>query len=106
MGNGPGLTQTLNDPNDYNFIVNKDICVVNAFPADEHFFILKPKYLVIMDPAYFVANQAQIVIKQINDICDNLSNIDWKLTFFMPMQAKQNNVFRKRLKENKYIRYI
>ena len=105
LGNGPSLTQTLNDPNDYHFIVNKDICVVNALPIYEDFFKLKPKYLCFMDEAYWDTNPSQKVMKQINDICENLKKVYWELKIFMRIPAKQNNIFQK-IVQNKHIKYI
>lgn len=105
LGNGPSLRDTLNDVDDYKFITNREICVVNSFVCDEQFFIIKPKYYVLMDPDYWATNQSQNVIKKVNDMCENLSKVDWKLSFFMPKKYNENNIFKNLYKENKYIKF-
>ena len=105
LGNGPSLRDTFADKNDYDFIKNKDIFVVNSFVQSEQFFTLKPKYLCLMDPIYWSLNQS----KENSDLIDTdykcLLKVDWDFTIFMPNAAFENCVFKNLMQENKHIKF-
>lgn len=102
LANGPSLRDTFNDVDDYKFIAKKDIFVMNSFMQDEQFFVLKPKYLCIMDEAYWI--QPKHLHKRFEKDREQLKKVNWDMIFFMPKQAKQDNAFKKLLSENKYIK--
>ena len=104
LGNGPSLKDTFNDANDYNFIAKKDIFVVNSFVQSEEFFILKPKYLCLMDPNYWGATIR--LYERFKKDYEQLKKVNWDMIIFMPRQASQNNIFKNLLSENnKYIKF-
>ncbi len=107
LGNGPSLKDTFADKNDYDFIKNKDIFVVNSFVQSEHFFELKPRYLCLMDPIYWGGdNSSQNIKAHIEADYEKLKNVSWNLFVFMPNAALENNVFKGLLKTNPYIKFI
>jgi hypothetical protein len=105
LGNGPSLKDTFNDINDYNFIKNKDIFVVNSFMKDDKFYELKPKYLCLMDPIYWDTNLSKEVQTLLNNDKKELEKVCWNLIIFMPKAAKNNNVFKDLSKTNSYIKF-
>ena len=73
MGNGPSLEKI-----DIEAIAASgvEICCVNFFPArDSRFFSIKPKYLCIIDPAFFVKN----VGANEKALFSVLADVDWEM---------------------------
>lgn len=92
LGNGPSLNESFNDADTYEFIKSKNIMVVNFFTEHPAFFDLKPSYICYMDPLFWEPNIAieskrnrMLAIKQV------LTKVDWDITVFMPLYAKQWN---------------
>ena len=87
MGNGPSLKQInfqLINRNAYRF------CCVNYYPVkNEFFFILKPEYLCLIDPAFY-----DFTIKaeeeNFKTLLQNLERVDWKLKIIAPNGKKIN----------------
>lgn len=106
LGNGPSLKDTFLDSDDYKFIKDKDIFVVNSFVQSEYFFELKPKFLCLMDPIYWGTTPSNNIKALIEADYEKLKNVSWNLFVFMPNAALDNNVFKDLLKINSYIKFI
>lgn len=58
---------------------NIDICVVNYFPLkDKRFLEIKPRYVALVDPAFYAKNGVDIS-KQTQELFDVLENVDWDI---------------------------
>ena len=106
LGNGPSLKDTFNNEEKLRFIKEKDIFVVNSFVNDNMFYILKPKYLCFMDPKFWATERCATIKKSHDIILEKLSKVTWNLIIFMPSQARETNVFKTLIKENKFIQFI
>lgn len=101
IANGPSLKQ---EKKEYNRYANKNnVFVVNAFCLNKEFTILKPRFYVIMDDAFFRTR----VDKRLSDLREGvLSGIvqqtDWRMHVILPMKAKRSD-FAQRLKANDYV---
>lgn len=76
-GNGPSLSKTdLLKVKENGF----EILCVNYFPSnDERFWVLKPKYLCLMDPSFFLG-AASVNVDQNNKLFETLGKVEWDLT--------------------------
>ena len=76
-GNGPSLAKMdLFKVKENGF----EILCVNYFPSnDERFWVLKPKYLCLMDPSFF-SGTASVNAKQNIKLFETLGKVDWELT--------------------------
>ncbi len=72
LGNGPSLKQYIEQgPRK-----DRDTLCVNFSPLTTEFFIIRPKYLVLIDPFFFDENN-----EKVNALRETLTKkIDWKLT--------------------------
>ena len=76
MGNGPSLKDIDLDKL---MVEVTDIVCVNYFPLkDENFFIIKPKYLCILDPVFFEKSTDSTDEKKIQ-LINLLEKVDWTL---------------------------
>lgn len=88
LANGPSLSQVLS----YNldFFVGKDVIVVNYMGNTEHFWKIKPKYYVLLDPAYFGAKTFDVFLEPQKKLMENIKKVSWPMIFFVPgMKAKR-----------------
>lgn len=83
MGNGPSLNDTIAQYPDV--LRNTPTLAVNFAANAPQFWELKPRYYVLADPHFFVANNDVNVIK----LRDNLANVGWQMTLFLPFDAKK-----------------
>lgn len=89
LANGPSAKEIINGRR--NLLSGTDMLVVNDFVTTEVFFELKPKYYLLLDPAYFNPG-AKVESEQalpdnnatISRIVDNLRMVDWELCLFIP----------------------
>lgn len=89
LGNGPSLQKSLNES--FDFISKSDIYCVNQFAHSEYFQILKPKYYVLHDPAYFHFDgiiNVHPVVKETFDKIEEYCN--WELLIFLPQIGKKS----------------
>jgi hypothetical protein len=92
LGNGPSLKESLSG-NSLDFIKDRIVfCVNNAVVSDE-FLLLKPSFVVFMDPFYWSKNTVEPYFSIYTQIAGILSNVDWKTTIFMPKAASEWNFF-------------
>ena len=90
LGTGPSLGKTMikltQCSNKYKYMA------VNNFPLSEHFFIIKPSYLCLIDSMYWVnINKLDLsVSKNVEKVYKVLNDVDWEMTLFVPVQAKKS----------------
>ena len=90
LGTGPSLSIAMPKltqcSNKYKFMA------VNNFPLSEHFFIIKPSYLCLIDSMYWVnINKLDLsVSKNVEKVYKILNDVDWEMTLFVPVQAKKS----------------
>lgn len=83
MGNGPSLNDTIE--NSFDKLTTIPTLAVNFAANAPQFTQLRPRYYVLADPHFFVATDDVNVKKLMN----NLSSIDWRMTLFVPFEAKK-----------------
>ena len=94
LGTGPSLSKTITKltpcSNKYKFMA------VNNFPLSEYFFILRPSYLCLIDSMYWInINKLDLsVSKKIEKVFKKLIDVDWEMTLFVPVEAKNNLIKR------------
>lgn len=91
LANGPSVCEIINKKND--LLDGTDVLVLNYFGNQDVFFKLKPRYYVLIDPAFFDYNytnngleekgnkQGHVAIEQ---LINNLKKVNWPLTLFFP----------------------
>lgn len=98
LGNGPSLDKDLDRIKNINV---DQFMVVNNFALSSLFFNLKPKYYIIVDPAYFFD---EIFLKDDNEVWKKLMEVNWRLNLLIPfnnyviLQKKRHFIF-----QNKFI---
>lgn len=75
LGNGSSLNEQIDDLTENSKV---DYMVVNRFVLSDAYLVIKPKYYVLHDKHFSVAEEGLSVCKKIND------NTDWDLTIFFP----------------------
>ncbi len=86
LGNGPSLKENL--LNDSTFLQSQELFAVNDFAKSKYYEILKPKYYVFADPAYWNPNvykdiydEGVLVLNEIHD------KTDWQMFLIVPAEA-------------------
>ena len=102
LGNGPSLNYSLK--NHLNFIEACDILCVNHFAQSEYFRILKPKKYVFLDEYYFLFDNKKYDLAVVNQTFEILKIIDWPISIFLPMYARDSYLVDTVLKNNIYIK--
>ena len=105
LGTGPSLSKTMTK---LKHCLNKyKYMAVNNFPLSEHFFIIRPSYLCLIDSMYWRnINELELsVSKNVKKVYKILKDVDWEMTLFVPVEAKDNLI--KRIKNrNITVEYI
>ena len=88
LGNGPSLTKDIADYKDK--LAREDLLMVNQSLASPLGFELKPKYYVLMDPAYFgILPGGDIDVefaRRVSELGEALNRVDWEMVLFVPYQ--------------------
>lgn len=83
LGNGPSLSDELS------FIENMpdkmDCIVVNMFCLSESFWVLKPKYYLMVDPAFFVPKEERH-FQQVDKLLKSINQVNWEMFLCVPHQ--------------------
>ena len=82
LANGPSLQEMLKDH--LLFLKTHDTLAVNHFASNPTFTVIKPKYYVLLDPAYFGESCSIELQDRIPVLMDNLSRVDWPMTLYVP----------------------
>lgn len=89
-GNGPSL-KTILSSNDY--AKSEEVAfVVNDFAVSEYYSLVKPKYYMLVDPAYW-DDVVNLEDKELRDkVYNNINQItDWPITLFVPSYVLSKN---------------
>jgi len=87
FGNGPSLREHLD--HDLDTFKTRDVIVVNFFANTDEFAIIKPKYYILLDPAFFFEANSRDDVKR---LLQNLQAVDWDMTLFIPHMKGADNV--------------
>lgn len=94
LGNGPSAKETLSQ-----FLpqVKKMTCVcVNLFASHSDFEEIKPKYYVLIDPAFYDPNNL-LAKNLLNNL---ISKVSWHLILIVPYHFRKNEYFREKVNSN------
>lgn len=103
LANGPSLNEMISKNSI--FLEEKSVVCVNSFPFSDYFTTLKPSYFIISAPDYWLKNVRPEYIKMRNELIEKLLLVDWKLTIFIPVQAKRCKLWNVIPLLNKYISF-
>jgi hypothetical protein len=96
LGNGPSLAQDMDKYR--NELLHHDLLCVNGFASSEAYSSLKPRYYLMLDPAFWEAQTPSI-----HRILDAMvERTSWQLHLYVPHAARKANNL-KRLESNKHI---
>ncbi len=108
LGNGPSLKENLE--NDINILKKTDTFAVNKFCLTSEFYLLKPKYYLLIDPAFYIKKDTSLKFLDLQKNIFNsfIKEIDWDMTLFIPVLTDMKDVWDSLLSQNKHItiRYI
>ena len=108
LGNGPSLKENLE--NDMNILKKTDTFAVNKFCLTPEFHVLKPKYYLLIDPAFYIKNNTSLKFLELQkSIFDSfIKEIDWDMTLFIPVRTDMKDNWNNLKSYNKHItiRYI
>lgn len=82
LGNGPSLKDVFHNEIRKQELLNSDCIVTNRFANSDLFGIVKPKYYLLLDPA-FSDKDAINKDQTIKSIYENLHLISWKMILFV-----------------------
>jgi len=88
LGNGPSLNEDIKSIN-FN---NADFCVVNRFYLSPYYKIVKPKYYVLADPAFFEKEEEMMKI---------VDGVDWNMVLFVTYSGWEKMNFLQTLSNEK-----
>jgi len=94
LGTGPSLSKTITKLK--KCAKKYEYMAVNNFPLSEHFFIMRPSYLCLIDSMYWRnINELELsVSKNVEKVYKILKDVDWEMTLFVPVEAKNNLIKR------------
>jgi hypothetical protein len=104
LGNGPSLKTSIEENSD--FLCSSELVCVNNFASTFAYEQLKPQNYVILDPAYYIAQQedARADIKDtIEALC---KKTNWDVTIFVTQQARKAHYLNDLPKRNPHIKII
>lgn len=81
MGNGPSLRQAID--NDMLSLQSHPSMAVNFAANAPEFTKIKPRYYILCDPHFFTSGDPNV-----EKLWNNLNNIDWEMTLFLPCRIK------------------
>lgn len=82
LANGSSLKNVIAEHVD--FFAKRDTLVLNHFASSPVFWNIKPKYYVLLDPAYFGGLVSDELKARIPTLMDNLSKVDWPMILYIP----------------------
>lgn len=99
ISNGPSAYEIVNKRGD--LLKGTDLLVLNNFGNQEVFFHLKPRYYILLDPAYFSLSFTNKGLnekgndserKEERKLIENFKKVDWEITLFLPAAWVSNEV--------------
>ena len=82
LANGPSLKDIIDSHAEY--LSSHETLVVNHFANTPTFWKIRPKYYVLLDPAYFGGVCPIELQDRIPVLMKNLSKVDWPMTLYIP----------------------
>ncbi len=102
LGNGPSLTQTIENNKD--FFNNKPKLAVNFFVNTDFFLITKPNYYVIQAPELWETNvNEDYIIRGQKLFSDIAQQTQWPMILFLPFSAQKFKPWQQTIKTNSNI---
>lgn len=95
LANGPALKGVVDKYLD--MLKENDCIVLNFFGNTDVFRLLKPKYYVLLDPAFFGGDSNERINESIKRLIDNFQRVDWNMTLFVPASNGVINNAEKRI---------
>ena len=112
LGSGPSLKNVLE--NNINKLKNKDLVVFNFFAFSPYYEILRPRYYVLVDGAFWIdilnnyikdINKRKRLYKERKKLYSEIiGKTNWNMTIYFPVDAKKNKELIKLFDNNKYIK--
>lgn len=102
LGNGPSLKDALNN-NEVRWR-DTDVMCVNMFCQDVNFWLLKPRFYFVSDPAYFMPNSDRLH-KLVDILVTNLAKVDWDMYFVTGANIPECKLMSE-IQNNKHIKVI
>ena len=99
LANGPSVREILNEKRGQ--LDGTDVLVLNYFGNQEEFLKLKPRYYVLIDPAFFDYNYSNKGLEEkgsgkghvaTEQLINNFMKVDWPLTLFFPDSSNARKV--------------
>lgn len=90
LANGPALKGVVDKY--LELLKGKDCIVLNFFGNTDVFWKLKPKFYVLLDPAFFGGEGHAVFKEPTKKLIENFKKVDWNMTLFVPAAkgAKKN----------------
>jgi len=87
LGNGPSLKENLEK--DMNVLKKTNTFAVNKFCLTPEFHLLKPKYYLLIDPAFYIKKNTSLKFLELQkSIFDAfMQKINWNMTLFIPVRT-------------------
>ncbi len=102
IANGPSLNKMMT--NNINFLNNKDLMCVNSFPSSDYFLKVKPLFLIVSAPDYWLEIVRPELQEMRNELYKKLLEVNWNLIFYIPAQANKFNLWKKLTQQNSFIK--
>lgn len=106
LGNGPSLKEYVK--NNLQTLKETDTFAVNKFCITSEFSWVKPKYYLLIDPAFYINKNVSIKFlnlqKQIFD--SFVQKVDWDMTLFIPVLTDMKDDWTDLTIRNKHIKII
>ena len=104
LANGPSLNTFLPD---YEKLKGFDVLTVNFFTNSNYFFLIKPKYHIIIAPELWIDDVDSGYYDLRNELFDFLSeNVSWEMNLIIPFGAKKYPFWLKKLECNKKLKIV
>ncbi|MDR0604149.1 MAG: hypothetical protein LBG80_07605 [Bacteroidales bacterium] len=103
MGNGPSLTDSLNDNKD--MLTSHDLIAVNFMGLSPEFIIYKPCVYVLCDTAFWLSPDIpEITREKVRDFYRQMvKRVSWNLQLYIPYMAKNVTEIHEILSQNENI---
>jgi len=105
LGNGPSLKTLLEKHRD--FLEGKELICVNTFPNTDLYEQLKPRYVIVGGPEFWINNIDEVYLKLRDDLySDMVRKTSWDVDFLIPSQARKMRFWKDILHQNKHINIV
>ncbi len=102
LANGPSLNKMVTENID--FLNKKDLMCVNSFPSSDFFVKLKPLYLIVSAPDYWLEHVRPEMDAMRNELYNKLLEVNWNIVFYLPAQANKFHLWQKLTEQNSFIK--